>query len=216
MQEQKRSGIPASITLAQGIHETSAGNSELATNANNHFGIKCKKSWTGETYSYTDDAPDECFRKYGSPEQSYVDHSDYLSTSPRYAVLFTYKPTDYASWAHGLKKCGYATNPRYAQILIRLVEEYQLQEYTYAAINGDIVKDVAMQGRENEVVPEHDVPATTAVPAIAATAVAVPVAPATGSDVPATLAAKRKSRIVVQENAAEVSAETPEFPLMAR
>lgn len=210
IQEQKRSGVPASITLAQGIHETSAGKSELATNANNHFGIKCKKNWTGETYSYTDDAPDECFRKYSSAEQSYFDHSDYLSKTPRYAVLFTYAPTDYTSWAHGLKKCGYATNPRYAQILINLVEEYKLQEYTYAAINGKTANDVAMQGRENEIVPVQDAPATPPTPVTAA--VAVPVATATATDVAETASAKRKSRIVVQENAVAAEAGQPEFP----
>src|SRR5688500_18841452 len=96
IEEQRRSGIPAAITLAQGIHETAAGKSELATNANNHFGIKCKKEWTGMTYKYTDDAPDECFRKYDNAEQSYKDHSDYLMSSPRYASLFTLSKTDYA------------------------------------------------------------------------------------------------------------------------
>ena len=92
--EQKRSGIPAAITLAQGIHETQAGNSELATQANNHFGIKCKKEWTGETFAHTDDAPDECFRKYKRAEDSYLDHSNYLSKTPRYANLFKLSVTD--------------------------------------------------------------------------------------------------------------------------
>src|SRR3954465_9791729 len=132
IEEQKRSGVPAAITLAQGIHETSAGMSELATNANNHFGIKCKKEWQGPTYTYTDDAPDECFRKYSRAYDSYKDHSDYLSASARYASLFQLPKTDYAGWAAGLKRCGYATNPKYAQVLIKLVEEYHLQEYTYA------------------------------------------------------------------------------------
>ncbi|MCD6064428.1 MAG: LysM peptidoglycan-binding protein, partial [Flavipsychrobacter sp.] len=104
--EQRRTGIPAAVTLAQGIHETSAGNSELAINANNHFGIKCKKNWTGQKYTYTDDAPNECFRKYNSSVESYKDHSDYLSSQPRYASLFQLSPTDYFSWAIGLKKAG--------------------------------------------------------------------------------------------------------------
>jgi LysM repeat protein/sulfur carrier protein ThiS len=147
--EQKRSGVPAAITLAQGIHETAAGNSPLAVEANNHFGIKCKKSWQGETYTHTDDAPDECFRKYPSPEDSYKDHSDYLSQTPRYAALFKLSPTDYAAWAIGLKRAGYATNPKYAQVLIRLVEEYHLQEYTYAAL--DMLDKPA-----GEVIPEKD------------------------------------------------------------
>jgi LysM repeat protein len=212
MREQKRSGVPASITLAQGIHETSAGGSELATNANNHFGIKCKKSWTGETYSYTDDAPNECFRKYSSPEQSYVDHSDYLSTSPRYAVLFTYAPTDYASWARGLKKCGYATNPRYAQVLINLVEEYKLQEYTYAAMNNNIGKDVAKNNRQNEIVPEHD--ATAAPVAMPDATIPTPVTTAAVSGASTSSLERRKSsKIVVRENAIEnTSAEPSEFP----
>ena len=151
MEEQKRSGVPAAITLAQGIHETSAGASPLSVEANNHFGIKCKKNWTGDAYTHTDDAPNECFRKYGSPEDSYKDHSDYLKTTPRYASLFQLSTTDYAAWAMGLKKAGYATNPRYAQMLIKLIEEYRLQEYTYAALDNDpLNKTVA------EVVPEED------------------------------------------------------------
>ncbi|WP_276133331.1 glucosaminidase domain-containing protein [Polluticoccus soli] len=149
--EQKRSGVPAAITLAQGIHETSAGSSELATNANNHFGIKCKKSWQGEKYTYTDDAPNECFRKYGSPIESYKDHSDYLASQPRYASLFKLSPTDYFSWAVGLKQAGYATNPRYAQVLIKLIEDFKLQEYTYAALDNRLQEKVVA-----EVVPTED------------------------------------------------------------
>jgi LysM repeat protein len=137
IQEQKRSGIPAAITLAQGIHETSAGNSELATEANNHFGIKCKKEWRGMTFAHTDDAVDECFRKYGKAEESYEDHSNYLKGSQRYSALFTLSPTDYAGWAVGLKRCGYATNPQYSRVLIKLIEEYHLQDFTYAALGGD-------------------------------------------------------------------------------
>ena len=102
--EQKRTGIPAAIKLAQGIHETAAGTSELCQNANNHFGIKCKATWTGETYTYTDDRKDECFRKYGDDITSYKDHSDFLYKNPRYSTLFTYSVDDYKSWSHGLKK----------------------------------------------------------------------------------------------------------------
>lgn len=149
--EQIRTGVPAAITLAQGIHETAAGASELATEANNHFGIKCKSSWKGMTFAHTDDAPNECFRKYTSAEESYRDHSDYLRQNQRYAQLFTFSITDYASWAVGLKKCGYATNPRYAQVLIKLIEDYKLQEYTYAALDkNNIGSGIA------EVVPEQD------------------------------------------------------------
>jgi LysM repeat protein len=190
VEEQLRSGIPASITLAQGIHETSAGASELATNANNHFGIKCKKSWTGETYAYTDDAPDECFRKYGSAEQSYKDHSDYLAKTPRYATLFTYSKTDYAAWAKGLKQAGYATNPRYAQVLIKLIEDYRLQEYTYAAMDNNMGGNVAIQ---KEVVPEHDPN-----PAVSAS-LDVPVAAVQPTIQTTPISPSRKSRIVVNE-----------------
>ena len=133
--EQQRSGVPAAITLAQGIHETMAGQSELATLANNHFGIKCKKEWTGETFAHDDDAPQECFRKYGKAEDSYRDHSTYLKTSKRYASCFALTPTNYAGWASELRKCGYATNPQYSQRLIKIIEDYNLQEYTYAALS---------------------------------------------------------------------------------
>lgn len=133
MQEQMRVGIPASVTLAQGIYETGAGSSELATIANNHFGIKCKKAWTGETFAHTDDAPNECFRKYSSAYQSYQDHSNYLSTEKRYQILFTYGVDDYKAWCRGLKQCGYATNPKYAQLIINLIEKYNLDRFTDSA-----------------------------------------------------------------------------------
>ncbi|MBA3828201.1 MAG: LysM peptidoglycan-binding domain-containing protein [Taibaiella sp.] len=136
IEEQKASGVPAAVTLAQGILETQAGASELMTNANNHFGIKCKKEWRGETFTHTDDAPDECFRKYKNARDSYKDHSEYLKNSPRYSALFGLPPTDYAGWAKGLKTCGYATNPLYAQQLIKIIEDFQLQECTVACING--------------------------------------------------------------------------------
>ncbi|MDR0604212.1 MAG: glucosaminidase domain-containing protein [Bacteroidales bacterium] len=120
--------IPASITLAQGILESAAGKSELAINANNHFGIKCHKSWTGKTYHKDDDAKNECFRKYKSPLESFEDHSLFLKAD-RYAKLFTLKITDYKGWAHELKKAGYATHPEYPQRLIRIIEEYNLTVY---------------------------------------------------------------------------------------
>jgi LysM repeat protein len=147
IEEQKRSGVPASITLAQGILETSAGQSELCNNASNHFGIKCKNTWTGETYSYTDDAKDECFRKYDCAKTSYADHSDFLKSNKRYSNLFSLSPTDYAAWAYGLKRCGYATNPQYAQKLIKFIEDYKLQQYTYAALdnNGEEILYAAAQ-----------------------------------------------------------------------
>jgi hypothetical protein len=122
-------GIPASITLAQGILESGIGNSELARKANNHFGIKCHKGWSGKTYHMDDDARDECFRKYKNPEESYRDHSLFLTTRDRYADLFNLEITDYKGWARGLKKAGYATNPRYPQLLIKIIEENQLDQY---------------------------------------------------------------------------------------
>lgn len=122
-------GVPASITLAQGILESRIGKSQLAVNANNHFGIKCKSDWNGDTYAYSDDEEDECFRKYSSSEESYKDHSIFLSTRQRYAFLFSFNNTDYKSWAVGLKDAGYATNPKYPDLLIELIEQYKLSEY---------------------------------------------------------------------------------------
>ena len=132
--EMRRTGIPASITLAQGIHESGAGMGELALASNNHFGIKCKSGWTGKTVKHNDDARGECFRKYPAAEDSYRDHSDFLKMSQRYASLFTLDPADYEGWANGLKKAGYATNPKYPQALIKLIEDYQLQDYTLIAL----------------------------------------------------------------------------------
>jgi hypothetical protein len=120
------SKIPASITMAQALHESRYGTSELAVNANNHFGIKCQTGWYGRTYTYQDDDNNTCFRMYDSVAQSYRDHSNFLMSRPRYAELFKLGPTDYVAWAHGLKKAGYATNPKYAPILIKLVEDYKL------------------------------------------------------------------------------------------
>ncbi|MFT4024513.1 MAG: glucosaminidase domain-containing protein [Flavihumibacter sp.] len=110
IEEMKRTGVPASITLAQGIHETEAGRSELVRKSNNHFGIKCKSTWVGEKVYHDDDAEGECFRSYNDPAVSYRDHSDFLRAGARYASLFKLDPTDYKGWAHGLKKAGYATN----------------------------------------------------------------------------------------------------------
>lgn len=133
--EMQRTGVPAAITLAQGIHESGAGQGKLAVIANNHFGIKCKSNWTGESVKHTDDAKNECFRKYVSAEESYRDHSDFLKSGQRYAFLFELDPADYTAWANGLKQAGYATNPKYAPVLIKLIEDYQLQDYTLLALN---------------------------------------------------------------------------------
>jgi LysM repeat protein len=130
--EMYRSGIPASITLAQGILESGSGNSRLAKEGNNHFGIKCHKGWDGDSLNEDDDELQECFRKYNSALQSYMDHTAFLSSRDRYSFLFEYKPTDYKKWAFGLKKAGYATNPKYAHILVNIIEKYKLYEYDTA------------------------------------------------------------------------------------
>ena len=121
-------GIPASITLAQGMLESGFGKSELATGANNHFGIKCHSDWAGESVRYDDDKRNECFRKYPDAAQSFEDHSVFLKKS-RYDALFALKITNYKGWAKGLQKCGYATDPEYAQRLIELIERYDLEEF---------------------------------------------------------------------------------------
>lgn len=121
--------IPASITLAQGMLESGNGNSDLAIYANNHFGIKCHNEWNGPTFTKDDDAKDECFRKYPTALDSYTDHSNFLKTRNRYAPLFELKRTDYKGWAKGLKKVGYATDPKYTHRLIDLIETYKLYEY---------------------------------------------------------------------------------------
>lgn len=135
MQEMKRSGIPASITLAQGIIESGSGNSRLATKANNHFGIKCH-DWKGPSVKHDDDARNECFRKYKNAEQSYKDHSDFLTSKSRYAGLFELAPNDYKGWARGLKKAGYATSPTYAKALINTIEELELYNYDKMVLSG--------------------------------------------------------------------------------
>lgn len=122
----ERYGIPASITMAQGILESDSGNSRLAKSSNNHFGIKCKKDWTGDRVYHDDDAKGECFRAYDSVEESYQDHADFLDQSPRYDSLFAYSATDYHNWARGLKAAGYATAPDYAQRLTKIIEDNQL------------------------------------------------------------------------------------------
>jgi uncharacterized FlgJ-related protein len=120
--------IPACITLAQGILESNSGNSALAKKANNHFGIKCHSNWTGEKIYMNDDAVNECFRSYKSVEDSYKDHSEFLRNGKRYQFLFSYSIDDYKNWAYGLKKSGYATNPEYAELLIKIIEELKLNK----------------------------------------------------------------------------------------
>jgi flagellum-specific peptidoglycan hydrolase FlgJ len=136
--EMYRTGIPASITLAQGLHESNYGMSPLATRAKNHFGIKCKSNWQGETYFHKDDDYDRngvltesCFRAYESDIDSYVDHSNFLKYRSLYASLFVYEPTDYQNWAHGLQKCGYATDKKYAEKLITKITRFNLDQYDF-------------------------------------------------------------------------------------
>jgi hypothetical protein len=138
IREMERSGIPASIKMAQALLESGSGKSELAKNANNHFGIKCKKDWTGGMYYYRDDDKDKegnliesCFRLYPDVLDSYRDHSDFLVNRPRYKELFSLDKTDYISWAQGLKRCGYATDPNYADLLIKTVKKYNLDNLDY-------------------------------------------------------------------------------------
>lgn len=127
--EMKRSGVPASITLAQGMLESNYGRSRLATLGNNHFGIKCHSDWTGKKIYHDDNRKGECFRSYASPAESYRDHSDFLVNGSRYRDLFHLSATDYKGWARGLKKAGYATDPKYAELLINKIEEYSLWVY---------------------------------------------------------------------------------------
>ncbi len=143
IREMKRMGVPAAITLAQGILETENGNSELVRKSNNHFGIKCKSSWTGNSVYHDDDERGECFRKYNSAEESYRDHSNFLRGSERYAFLFALDPANYKGWAYGLKKAGYATNPRYPQILINHIEQYNLNQYSLEGAGETPFFDVA-------------------------------------------------------------------------
>lgn len=140
-------GIPASITLSQGILESGFGNSELAQNANNHFGIKCH-GWKGKTYLKDDDKRDECFRKYKNAAQSFEDHSEFLTSRSRYASLFELEITDYKSWAKGLKAAGYATNPKYPRRLIDIIEKYNLDQYDVLA-TSDWIAEQSNEKKEN-------------------------------------------------------------------
>lgn len=148
--EMKAYGIPASITLAQGLLESGYGKGELALKTNNHFGIKCHKGWQGDYDFHDDDEKGECFRKYNHPMYSFRDHSTFLTTRSRYAFLFNYRNTDYKKWAHGLRKAGYATDKKYPQKLIYLIEKHQLYKYD---------RKIARAGYRNDtvVVAEADV-----------------------------------------------------------
>ncbi len=138
-----KNGIPASITLGQAILESGAGTGPLSMQANNHFGIKCHKEWTGPSIRYTDDEENECFRKYDDPSGSFLDHSYFLTSRPRYASLFQLDKDDYAAWAKGLKAAGYATDPKYPEKLIGLIERYQLAKYDAEVLEKEYVPVVA-------------------------------------------------------------------------
>ncbi|MDP2188060.1 MAG: glucosaminidase domain-containing protein [Sphingobacteriaceae bacterium] len=158
-----RTGVPASITLAQGLLESGVGQSPLAIEANNHFGIKCHKEWTGPTFTMDDDEKDECFRKYPSALDSYLDHAAFLKSRPRYAELFKLEITDYKGWAHGLKAAGYATNPNYAPLLIKQIEELGLADYD--RVNPTQL--AALQGKKKDEKPVEAVETPSAQASIA-------------------------------------------------
>lgn len=179
VEEMEKYKIPASITLAQGLLETGGGQSRLAKEGNNHFGIKCKENWTGRTMRHTDDAPNECFRVYDDPKDSYEDHSKFLAYRKYYVNLFKLNPKDYKAWAHGLKKAGYATNPRYAHILIDRIEKYKLYEfdntnskevlYTILKLYPELSNDQAFMAKIQPNMPKNttakkDNPITVVVP----------------------------------------------------
>ncbi len=161
IKEMNRSGVPASITLAQAALESGDGNSRLAREGNNHFGIKCHNDWNGKRIFEDDDAKNECFRKYGSVEESFRDHSDYLKSKTRYAFLFELKLTDYKGWARGLKKAGYATSPTYAEALIKIIEEHNLFIYDRMEAtvkrNHDRKTEKTPTGTKNETGLKHDI-----------------------------------------------------------
>ena len=156
IEQEQEHKIPACITLAQGLLESGAGKSELATKANNHFGIKCHKDWTGDTYSHDDETAAECFRKYRKARDSYEDHSLFLQR-PRYASLFQLEITDYKGWAHGLRQCGYATDPTYAAKLIKLIEDYELTNLEKSAQPKQTTTPDAQQQIENEETEQDNV-----------------------------------------------------------
>ncbi len=137
-EEMLQYGIPASITLAQGVLESGAGKGELTLKANNHFGIKCHKEWTGDTVHHDDDESQECFRKYNDPKYSYRDHSLFLTTRSRYQDLFKLKKDDYVGWAKGLRKAGYATDPKYPEKLISIIERFDLAKYDAQVLGKSI------------------------------------------------------------------------------
>lgn len=156
VKEMKRTRIPASITMAQGILESGSGNSTLARKSNNHFGIKCHSDWNGKKVYHDDDRRNECFRKYKTVYESYIDHSDFLTGKGRYSSLFDLKTTDYKGWAKGLKKAGYATDPKYSHRLIKIIEDYKLylldEEQEWTREDGK----KAVSGNDNFVISPYN------------------------------------------------------------
>lgn len=153
--EMKAYGIPASITLAQGLLESGFGKGKLAQKTNNHFGIKCHTGWQGDYDFHDDDEKGECFRKYNHPMYSYRDHSLFLTQRSRYAFLFDYRDTDYKKWAHGLRKAGYATDKRYPQKLIKLIEQYSLAKYDKAHAKSEPVTSKDVVRTEKKALPKR-------------------------------------------------------------
>ena len=143
MKEMKRTGVPASITLAQAIVESNSGESNLAKNHNNHFGIKCKSDWTGAKAYQDDDAKQECFRAYDAAELSFKDHSNFLKNRPNYVDLFLLDPVDDTAWAYGLKKAGYATAPDYPKKLLKIIDDYELAQYNFPELANEIEEEAS-------------------------------------------------------------------------
>jgi LysM repeat protein len=166
IEEMKAYGIPASVTLAQGIHESGCGCSALSVNSNNHFGIKCHAEWSGQTYHHDDDQPQECFRVYATPEESFRDHSEFLKNRQRYAFLFDLNPTDYKAWAKGLKSAGYATNPRYTEIIIKLIEDYNLNQYDKPDGKDYVVKYAVKDNAEVQMIKQSMMQTATPKPTL--------------------------------------------------
>jgi LysM repeat protein len=163
VRDMKKTGVPASITLAQACLESQDGNSPLAIEANNHFGIKCA-NWNGDTYIQDDDSRDECFRKYKDALESYDDHSEFLRTRSRYADLFLLDITDYPGWAKGLKKAGYATNPHYAERLIKIIEDNKLYELDHGRDLPKEIYEPVASARPEPILKKSPAPTRIVVP----------------------------------------------------
>lgn len=224
IREMQRSGVPAAVKLAQGIHETMAGTSDLVLSSNNHFGIKCKSDWKGESVRHDDDLRQECFRKYPSAEDSYRDHSNFLKVSPRYAFLFHLDPTDYKGWAYGLKRAGYATNPKYPQIIIKLIEDYNLEDYTLVALGkkeDPLIHDVHSTSDENdgiqgpvETPPQALPPVNQPVPQSAAASRAGAIKPK--AETPARTAERIQENVPVKNEPVPVLVQEQQQPVAAK